>query len=42
MNKDFWDALLMGMTPDSPKDLQAWWKIPIIILIVGTIWAILT
>ena len=42
MNRDFWNALIEGLTPESPDDLQIWWKIPIVILVVGLIWAALT
>ena len=42
MNRDFWSALIEGLTPESPDDLQIWWKIPIVILVVGLIWAALT
>ena len=42
MNRDFWNALIEGLTPESPDDLQIWCKIPIAILVVGLIWAALT
>jgi len=41
MNKEFWNALVEGLTPESPDDLQIWWKVPIVILVVGLIWAAL-
>tara|TARA_R100000005_G_C4942041_1_gene166167 strand:- start:745 stop:873 length:129 start_codon:yes stop_codon:yes gene_type:complete len=41
MNKEFWNALVEGLTPESPDDLQIWWKVPIVILFVGLIWAAL-
>ena len=39
---EFWKALIEGLTPESPDDLQIWWKIPIVILVVGLIWATLS
>jgi len=41
MKNDFWEALITGLTPESPDDVQIWWKVPIVILIVGMIWAAL-
>ena len=29
---DFWNALITGLTPESPKQLGLWWKIPLIIV----------
>ena len=39
---EFWKALIEGLTPESPDDLQIWWKIPIAILVVGLTWAALS
>ena len=42
MNRDFWNAFIEGMTPESPDDVQIWWKIPIVILVVGMVCSALT
>lgn len=36
---EFWKALVEGLTPESPDDVQIWWKIPLVILVVGLICA---
>ncbi len=42
MKNDFWDALINGLTPESPDDVQIWWKVPLFIMVVGLTLAILS
>ena len=41
MKDDFWKALIKGMTPESSADADLWWKVPLIVLIGATIWAMI-
>tara|TARA_Y100000591_G_C21274183_1_gene424152 strand:- start:218 stop:352 length:135 start_codon:yes stop_codon:yes gene_type:complete len=29
---DFWNALIVGLTPESREQLSLWWKIPVIVV----------
>ena len=35
MNKEYWEALIKGLTPDSEEESDAWWMFPLLVLLVG-------
>ena len=35
MNKEYWEALIKGLTPDSEEEADAWWMLPLVIGLVA-------
>ena len=29
---EYWKALINGLTPDKPKQVHLWWKVPLIVI----------